>query len=150
MYSTIKDVISSGSFKLAEIQYRVKKLYIWGDLTEEQADELIAMAQEKASAASERPEVLTMLRNLDARIKVIEKKLSAQEDTSSGESQEYETWVAWDGISNKYQKDAIVRHGDKLWQSVFNGQNVWEPGAVGTENMWVEYTPETEEATENV
>lgn len=150
MYSTIKDVISSGSFKLAEIQQRVKKLYIWGDLTEEQADELIKMAQEKASAAYERPEVMTILRNLDARIKVIEKKLSAQENVPSGEPREYETWVAWDGISNKYQKGVVVSHGDKLWQSVFNGQNVWEPGAVGTENMWVEYTPETEEVAEDV
>ena len=44
MYDILKSVISAGGYKLAEIQHKIKKLYILGDLTEEQADEIRASA----------------------------------------------------------------------------------------------------------
>ena len=53
MYEIIKNVISAGGYKLAEIQHKVKKLYILGDLTEEQADELLAMAAAGVSTDAE-------------------------------------------------------------------------------------------------
>ena len=143
MYDVLKTVISRGGYKLDEIQYKIKKLYALGDLTEEQLDELLTLSQGNVSADAERPETLAMLQELAARVEAVEKKLTAQEDNET-EQPEYEAWVAWDGISDKYQSDAIVSHNGKLWQSVFNGQNVWEPGAAGTENLWMEYTPETE------
>ena len=121
----------------------MKKLYALGDLTEEQLDELLTLSQKNVSADAERPEMLIMLQELAARVEAVEKKLTAQEDTET-EQPEYEAWAAWDGISDKYQSGAIVSHNGKLWQSVFNGQNVWEPGTAGTESLWVEYTPETE------
>ena len=34
---------------------------------------------------------------------------------------------------------AIVTHSGKVLESVFEGQNVWEPGAVGI-NFWKEIT----------
>ena len=60
--------------------------------------------------------------------------------TSGGTEADYEDWqqpIA--GITNKYQQGAIVRHNGKLWQSAYPGQNVWEPGVLGTETLWVEY-----------
>ena len=58
------------------------------------------------------------------------------------EPSDYDDWQAWDGISDKYQYGAIVRHTGKLWFSNYKGQNVWEPGAPGTETLWVEYKEE--------
>lgn len=143
MYNIFKNRIAAGGYQLADIQYRMKKLYALGDLTEEQLDELLILSQKNVSADAERPEILAMLQKLDARVTVVEKKLTAQEDTEA-EQPEYEAWAAWDGISDKYQYGAIVSHNGKLWQSVFNGQNVWEPGTAGTESLWAEYTQETE------
>ena len=135
MYNVMKSVISAGGFKLAEILHKIKKLYAIGDLTEEQMDELMRMATGGISADAERPEVMVMLQNLADRIEALEKKSGEPGEDPT----EYEVWKPWDGISNKYQYGAIVSHGEKLWQSTYNGQNVWEPGAPGTETLWVVY-----------
>lgn len=144
MYQIFKNRIAAGGYQLADIQNKAKKLYAMGELTDEQLDELMALSQQNATAEAERPETLAMIQRLTERVEALEKKLAAQDDAET-EQPEYEVWQPWDGISNKYQKGAVVSHGDKLWRSVFDGQNVWEPGTAGTENLWVEYTPETEE-----
>jgi len=138
MYEVFKSVISAGGFKLAEIQYKVKKLYATGDLTEEQMDELLRMAVEGISPDGERPEVMEMLKRLSERIEAVEEKLKA---TEPGEEEPagYEPWQPWDGISDKYQKGSIVSHNGLVYESVYEGQNVWEPGAPGTEGLWVVY-----------
>lgn len=143
MYNILKAKITTGGVKLDEIQTRIKRLYATGDLTTGQMEELLELSQQKADPNVERPEVLAMLQSLSARVEALEKKLASTPDTE-GDPQA-EVWAPWDGISNKYQYDAVVSHNGKLWRSVFNGQNVWEPGAIGTESLWVEYT---EEATE--
>lgn len=146
MYEIIKSVIAAGGYKLAEIQHKIKKLYILGDLTEEQMDELLAMTQQNATASAERPETLALIQNLADRVAAVEKALAAKEDTSEGdtEAEEYEAWTTWDGISDKYQPGAIVSHKGQLWRSVHSGQNTWEPGTVGTERLWVIYEMEGE------
>lgn len=144
MYQIFKNRIAAGGYQLADIQHKAKKLFAMGELTDEQLDELMTLSQQNAAAEAERPETLVMLQRLTERVDALEKKLAAQDDTET-EQPECEAWQPWNGISDKYQKGAIVSHNGKLWKSVFNGQNVWEPGTVGTENLWVEYTPETEE-----
>lgn len=46
------------------------------------------------------------------------------------------------GSTNGYKKGDKVTHNGKTWESQ-QDNNVWEPGAVGTENIWKEVT-ETE------
>ena len=133
MYNIIKSVITAGNFKLADIQYKIKKLYALGDLTETEMDQLLAAANEHVSAQAERPEVLEMLRSLSERMDALEEKLNG-----STAPEGYPEWAVWDGISDKYQFGAIVSHNGKLWKSVYAGQNVWEPGVVGSQ-FWVEY-----------
>lgn len=146
MYEIIKNVITAGGYKLAEIQLKIKKLYALGDITEAQMDELLALAAASISPDAERPEVLDMLRGLSARIDAHDTRLSALEGrtTDSEESAGYEEWEDWNGVSNKYQQGSIVMHNGQLWRSVYNGQNVWEPGAAGTESLWVKYEPNEE------
>lgn len=134
MYDIIKSVISKGGYKLAEIQHKIKKLYGWGDLTEEQADELIDLSSNGASPDAERPETLAMLQSLAERVKALEDKLADGQTATEG-ADEYPVWKAWDGVSSDYQQGAIVSHNGKLWQSVFEGQNVWEPGVFGWDEM---------------
>ena len=137
MYNIIKSVIKNGGYKLADIQYKAKKMYLMGDITEEQFDELMVLASGGVSAEAERPEVLEMLKTLSDRMDAIEKRIDGGDDSAV---EDYEDWEPWDGISDKYQYGAILKHKGKLWISDFNGQNVWEPGTVGTESMWREYT----------
>lgn len=45
----------------------------------------------------------------------------------------------WEPPSNEvtYPKGAVVRHNGKVWESLVDN-NVWEPGASGTETVWRE------------
>lgn len=142
MYNILKMRITTGGVKLDEIQGRIKRLYANGDLTTAQMEELLELSQTKADPNAERPEILDMIKSLTERVDALEKKHESNTDTD-GENGEAETWKPWDGISNKYQYDAVVSHNGKLWRSVFNGQNVWEPGAAGTASLWVEHTEVT-------
>jgi hypothetical protein len=144
MYKVLKSVISAGGFKLADIQYKVKKLYATGDLTEEQMDELLDMTVHGISPEGERPEFMEMIRGLAERIATLEEKMKEPSEPGEEDPAEYEAWQPWDGISNKYQYGAIVSHKDKLWLSTYKGQNVWEPGAPGTEALWVVYEEKEE------
>lgn len=138
MYNLIKTVIGNGGYKLSDTQYKAKKLYLMGDITEEQLDEVLRLASEGVNPSAERPEVLTMLKSLSDRIEAIEKRLDS--GNTEPDTEEYEEWTPWDGISDKYQHGAIVSHNGKVWISEYAGQNVWEPGAVGTDALWREYT----------
>lgn len=134
MYGIIRQVIGNGGYKLNDMQQRIKRMYVLGDLTAEQTDELLSLALAGAQTDAERPETIEMLKALSDRVAAIEEKLGMDE---AGEA--YPAWTPWDGVSNNYQPGAIVAHNEKLWQSVFEGQNVWEPGTV---SFWVDYTEE--------
>ena len=41
--------------------------------------------------------------------------------------------------TNPYMKGDKVKHSGKTWESLIDN-NVWEPGVVGTETLWVEVT----------
>lgn len=58
------------------------------------------------------------------------KILPGQSGTEIGE------WVQPDS-TNPYMKGDKVTHGGKVWVSSVNN-NVWEPGATGTESLWTE------------
>ena len=49
------------------------------------------------------------------------------------------TILPWEqpGSTNPYMMGDKVTHNGKTWESLVDN-NVWEPGAVGTENLWKE------------
>lgn len=46
-------------------------------------------------------------------------------------------WVQPTGAHDAYNAGDKVKHNEKVWTSLVDG-NVWEPGAAGTESLWVE------------
>ena len=150
MFEIIKSAISAGGYKLTEIQHKIKKLYILGDLTEAQMDELLSMASGGVSTDAERPETLKLIQTLGAEIEALKARVKALEgaDDEGGndnaddpEQPAHAEWKPWDGISKDYQYGAIVSHNGELWLSNYSGQNVWQPGTAGTEALWVKYNP---------
>ena len=47
-------------------------------------------------------------------------------------------WVQPDS-TNPYMRGDKVTHNGRVWESAIDN-NVWEPGAVGTETVWIEVT----------
>ena len=73
MYSFIKSIIETGNFKLSDMETRIKRLYVTGDLTEEQVPELLALAAENASDAVN-ANLYDMVVDLMHRVDAIESK----------------------------------------------------------------------------
>lgn len=142
MFDIIKSVIQAGGYRLADIQYKIKRMYASGELTEIEMKQLLALAFRGVTTDAERPEMLQMIQSLNDKITALEERVKALEGKPDEPDVpgDYPAWKPWDGISKDYQPGAVVSHGGKLWQSVYSGQNVWEPGVVG-EQFWVEYRP---------
>lgn len=136
MYNIIKSVISAGGYKLVDIQQKIKNFYTRGDLTEVEMDNLLALASVGASPDAERPEFLTLIQTLAEKVSALEERVLILEG-GHAEEDEHPEWKPWDGISKDYQFGAIVSHNGELWQSVHNGQNVWEPGT--SDSLWMKY-----------
>lgn len=138
MFNSILDTIILGNFKRDEMLEKIHYFYLYGEITAEEADTLRAKVAEYMNTESERPELLEIIRNLSVKIEALAKrvaKLEQGENTPETETT-YEKWTPWDGISDKYQFGAIVEHNGVCYESIFNGQNVWEPGVPGTEALW--------------
>lgn len=139
MFNVIKGAISNGGYKLTEIQHKIKKLYMLGDISEAEMDELLSLTYGGASADAERPELLQMIHSLSKRISVLEELVKGQEGSEPDVPAEtYPEWKPWDGISKDYKYGSIVSHNGELWQSTFEGHNVWSP-EINDERFWVKY-----------
>ena len=151
-YNLILTMINAGGYKLAEIQTKIKRMFLIGDITEEQFEDLMQRSIDGATPEGERPELLQLIEALADRIGSLEYHLraleeyiydgSADDDSLPESTVEAIEWKPWDGISNDYQPGSIVWHNGKQWRSDYPGQNVWEPGTVGTQGMWVELVEE--------
>lgn len=148
MRAIFENVIRAGGYKLAEMQRKIKQAWAENDLSESDKVALLNMAAGHASVNGEKPNddarftsLLQYIHALEDRVETLEEAVLKSEDGDTSEVPEedkvvYEKWTPWDGISNKYQSGAVVSHNGKVWESTFAGQNVWEPGAPGTEAMW--------------
>ena len=54
------------------------------------------------------------------------------------DSNGYPVWAAPTGQHDSYMNGDVVNYNGTLYQSLVD-YNVWEPGAVGSESLWVEY-----------
>lgn len=71
MKEFIKSIISSGDYVLEDLEHKIKKLYVYGDLTEADADELLALAANSVDN-SEQVDVYAKLVDLEHRIVALE------------------------------------------------------------------------------
>lgn len=134
MFNTLKIAIASKKYDLPAISKKIDTLWLGGRLTDEERTQLQNEALANLSVENERPDMLIMLEELARRVAALE-AIHAEDNTENT----YPEWMPWNGLTTDYQPGAIVSHNGKLWKSVYSGQNVWEPGVIGTETLWVVY-----------
>lgn len=146
MYKIIETAILTGGYDLQAMASKIDAMYAADRLTADEWQKLRKLCLDHLKPEDTRPELQQQLEYLAARVTALEAKVDALEAGQSGETggeAVYEDWVQpIAGLTDKYQEGAIVRHNGKLWQSEYPGQNVWEPGVLGTEALWTEYTQE--------
>ena len=146
MYEIIEMAILTGGYDLKAMAKKIDTLYANDSLTEDEWQKLRKLCCDKLKPEDTRPELQEQLEYLASRVTALEAKVEALEAGQSGETggeAVYEDWVQpIAGLTDKYQQGAIVQHNGILWQSAYPGQNVWEPGVLGTETLWVKYASE--------
>lgn len=83
MYGIIKDVIASKNYELTDILAKIEKRCFEKSITEEQRDELQAMARENADATKS-IDVFAKLQELEMRVKALEENKATDEPTEEG------------------------------------------------------------------
>lgn len=141
MYEIIETAILTGGYDLQAMASKIDAMYAADRLTADEWQKLRKLCLDHLRPEDTRPELQQQLEYLADRVTALEAQVAALiEGASGGTEEDYEDWQqSIAGLTNKYQQGAIVRHNGKLWQSAYPGQNVWEPGVLGTETLWVEY-----------
>ena len=154
MAAILKNVIRNGGMPLTQVSERIETMYLNGRINAEERLELTELMHEKASPENEKggwEEMYRTLagkyRELEARVEAAERALGLYQEPEDSETDAgYPAWEPWDGITDRYQPGAVVVHNGKVWESVYPGQNVWEPGAPGIdERYWKEIVTQEEE-----
>lgn len=144
MYEIIKDVINSGKYSLADMIKKIDTIWIQGDITEDQKNELKDLATANAPREEDDNE---LLKRIVGRVEILEEKVATLENGGTKPeppTDECPEWTAYDGVNaGKYMTGAKVTHRDKKYVSLVDN-NIWEPGIFGTETVWKEVTETSE------
>lgn len=129
MRSFIEGIIETGRFKLSDMETRIKRLFVTGDLTEQDMTELLAAAAEHAQDA-EQLDVAAKLADLEHRVKALEDAAQPEPQfviwtpgyvTRRGETVQYD--VDGDGVLDLVRYDG-GRDYTALSPGKINGWNV--------------------------
>lgn len=150
MYNMIKEVIHARGYNLTEMTNRIEKRCIENKISEEERDELLALANQNAMPENEKATLQRQIEaifenmlEMAAEIKSLKERLSKVEggEVVSPEEleEEYPKWQKWDGIGAiPWQNGSKCFHNGKNYVSQVNN-NIWEPGAPGVyETIWKE------------
>ena len=139
MKGILANVIRGGGMALTQVAERIDEMYVTGRLNAEERAELTALMHERAKPEAEKGDTDARIDRLAQAVAALEARVKALEGGADVPEGEIPAWKPWDGVSAEYAQGALVTHKGKTWQSVYAGQNVWEPGAVGVdERYWVE------------
>ena len=94
------------------------RLWVSGDLTDEQRTELHQMITSHLNPGTEAPEEAELYKRLEGRVAKLEeevKKLKEEPEPEPGEVT-VPAWEPWDGIAQEcYSYGDIVQHNEKYW-----------------------------------
>ena len=142
MYAIIKDLINNKNYQLVDIITKINKLWLEYQLSDEQRDELIELANANINIDNEKPELQKQIDTLSDYIKsTLEPRIKALEEGQAVEpppEEEYPAWVPYDGVVNLgYDYGDKVSHNGFNWINMLQGmKNIWEPGASGIDERY--------------
>lgn len=157
MYEIFKNVINSKEYSLEDILKKIDTKWVQSEITDEQRDELITLAQTNANPENSNAPLQTQIEEIAKKQLALEETVTTlsstmqkiKETVESGGTvvpepeptpqEEYPAWEPYNGIPPvKWQVGSKVSHNGKKWESMV-ANNVWEPGAFGVgDTIWKE------------
>ena len=152
MYKIIKDVLENGEFELNDILYKINKMWIESEITEEEKTELEGLAREKANINNS-IDIISKLKEMDLRILNCENEIATLKETQEEpeepeEPTEEVTYPEYVPGKWYYRGDNCSQNGKNYTCIAPEGQVcVWSPSEYPT--YWQEVADSTENSTEN-
>ena len=136
MFEIVKNVIKSGRYELTELLGKIDTLWVQGDLTDEQRDELVGLARGSADIENS-VDIIGKLAELEARITALE--------NPGEETEEYPAYI----VGKWYYNGDKITYNEKHYVCIAPAGAVctWNPDEYPA--YWSEVT-EPEEVTEPV
>lgn len=124
MYEITKSVIESKNYELTDMLKKIDVLWVQGSITEEQRNELIALARQNAEV-QQSVDVLAKLEEHDRRIKALEDAQTSTDDEEEPSKTEYPEYTAGNWY---YAGDTITFEG-KTYKCIapFGVVCTWSP-----------------------
>ena len=144
MYTIIKNVITIGNYELSDILNKIDTLWITGELTNEQHDELIALARENATPEQSYAPLQTQIDVLFAELKALKatveanavgaaamkeaiEKLGGTVENTPVQGPEVPDWHQPINKEDAYMTGDKMKYTDgKIYESTID-YNVWTP-----------------------
>ena len=119
MYEIIKSVISSKRYELSDILTKIDKIWIQGDITEEERSELVSLAQENAdpmkSYAPIQQQIDELFKNMEELAKEIRDLKYGQVSGEETETEEYPEYKQPMGAHDAYHAGDKVTYREKKY-----------------------------------
>lgn len=130
IYEIIKSVIESKDYELSDVLMKIEKRCFEGQLTEEQRDELAAMARTNANPQNSYAPFQEQIEKLANEVKLLREEVAALKNGGSTEepSDEYPEYVQPTGGHDAYKIGDKVTFEGKKYECLMNGC-VWTPKA---------------------
>lgn len=132
MYEIIKNVIENKDYELVDMLYKINKMYIEAEITEEQKEELDNLARTNAKAENSYAPLQKQLDNTNARIDSLEERIAKLEGETTEEpsepvqEDEYPEFVQPTGAHDAYNVGDKITYNGKKYICQINGC-VWAP-----------------------
>lgn len=114
MYEIIKNVIESGRYELTDMLKKIDTVWLQGDISEEEKNELVALAQNKAKPENSYAPLQEQIDQAFEQIKALESRVTKLE--TGGEEpepiEEYPEYVQPTGAHDAYYKDDKITFTD--------------------------------------
>lgn len=110
MYDIIKSVINSGRYDLSDMLKKIDTIWLQGNITDEQKDELVGFARDKAIPENSYEPLQQQIDDLATLVADINTRLKTLEGGEPEPSEEYPEYVQPTGAHDAYHKDDKVTY----------------------------------------
>ena len=126
MYEIIKSVIDSGRYDLSDMLKKIDTIWLQGDITDEQKEELVGFAREKATPENSYAPLQKQIDDLATLVADINTRLKTLEGREPVPSEEYPPYVQPTGAHDAYNTGDKITENGKKYTCKMDGC-VWPP-----------------------
>ena len=118
MYDVTKNVIASGRYELADMLRKIDALWLQGDLSDDQRNELVQMAREDADPSASWASVQDQIEALAKQLEALSARVADLEGGEPPAPDEWPEYIQPTGAHDAYHKGDQVTYKGKRYRCI--------------------------------